>query len=155
MKKLLASILATAAVLMILPATAFADNGQTIVAGTVTLNSLSGSPVSGATVTVVCDGNTQISPPTTVAGAYTVNFSPASLCPNGATAQVTAVKGSDQGNASGQVNEAGDSGINIAILPVVVNSVPEMGVIASVVAAIAAGGAFLVIRRHNSSANVQ
>src|ERR1039458_9910651 len=97
MKKLILSILATVGIAVILPVSAFAaDSGTSYIAGTITKG---GSPLSGASVSVLCDGNTQTSG-TTTAGGYLVSF-PASNCPAGDTATVTATKGSSTGSNSG------------------------------------------------------
>ena len=142
MKKRISLFIATVATLVALPAATFAvpvtEGGITDVAGTVTSN---GSPVSGASVSVNCNGNILTSG-TTAAGGYIVQF-PASECPDGSTAHVTASKGGGSGSKSGTVNGL-TADINLAIINV---SIPEFGVIAGVSAAILGSGAFLAMRR--------
>ena len=107
--------------------------------------------VSGANVTVTCDGN-QLTTVTTGAGAYGVQFIPASLCPDGANATVAASKGSEDGSNSGTVNNAVNSDetlLNVAIVNV--SLVPELGLLTGIVAVIVAGGSFMVIRRRKLS----
>ena len=146
MKKLLLSILATVSIAVILPVSAFADDGGTsTIAGTV---SGKGGPVSGASVSVTCDGNT-LGSGTTVAGAYIVNF-PSSECPAGDTASVTATKGGASGSNSGTVNALG-ADINLAIIPVSI--VPELGALTGAGAAILGGAAFMVVRRKQLNQN--
>ena len=145
MRKLLLSTIAAFAVILILPAAAMAaaPTDTTYVAGTITHNN---SPVSGATVVVTCDSNTATSPPTTVAGAYLVQFS-TSQCPDKATAAVAASKGSLGGSNSGTVNNLTSTPTVINLALVNVSLVPELGIITGVTAAILGGGAFFIIRR--------
>lgn len=141
MKKKIALFITTVFAVAALPVAAFAEGGQSIVAGTVT-NSGTGNPVGGASVSVLCDGHTLTSS-TTSAGAYVVQF-PSADCPNGATAQVTATKGSNSASNSGKVNKLSAS-VNLAIVNVSV--VPEFGIVAGISAAILGGGAFIVMRQ--------
>ncbi|HTB48988.1 MAG TPA: hypothetical protein VK712_02805 [Verrucomicrobiae bacterium] len=145
MKKLLLSILATVGIAVILPVSAFAEGGTSDIAGTVTSK---GNPVSGASVSVLCDGHTLTSG-TTVAGAYIVQF-PGSDCPAGSTATVTATKGGGSGSNSGTVNGLG-ADINLAIVNVSV--VPEFGAVAGAGAALLGGGAFMIVRRKQLNQN--
>ena len=146
MKKLLLSILATIGVAVVLPVSAFAASvGTSDIAGTVTSG---GKDVSGATVSVTCDGNTLTSG-TTVAGGYLVSF-PSSECPAGATATATASKGGGSGSNSGTVNALGTD-INLAIVNVSV--VPELGALTGVGAAVLGGAAFMVVRRKQLNQN--
>src|ERR1700689_3071367 len=143
MKKRISLFIATLATLVALPASALAASTSAI-AGTVTSN---GNPVSGASVSVTCNGHTLTSG-TTVAGAYLVRFSPATNCPAGSTAHVTATKGGHSGSKSGTVNNLG-ADINLAIVNV--SNVPEFGMAAGISAAILGGGAFMVVRRRQLS----
>jgi hypothetical protein len=145
MKKLLLSILATVSLAVILPVSAFAEGGQSDIAGTVTSK---GNPVSGASVSVTCDGHTLTSG-TTVAGAYLVQF-PASDCPAGDTANVTATKSGASGSNSGTVNALG-ADINLAIVNVSI--VPELGALTGVGAAVLGGAAFMAVRRKQLKQN--
>ena len=146
MKKLLLSILATVGIVVILPVSAFAEGvGVSDIAGTITEG---GSPVSGASVTVVCDGNTLTSG-TTVAGAYFVSF-PNSECPTGDTASVTATKDGASGSNSGTVNGL-TTDISLAIVNVSI--VPELGAITGGAAAVLGGAAFMVVRRKHLNQN--
>lgn len=152
MKKIVLSILVSLGLVTILPVAAFADAGITIVGGTVCTTIVncgtpSGVPVSGANVTVKCDGNTQTAT-TSVNGQYGVEFNPSTLCPDGSKATVSASKGPENGSNSGTVNQEGDLALYVAIVNVAI-SVPEFGAITGVAALALGAGAFLVIRRRN------
>jgi hypothetical protein len=144
MKKLLTMLVASLGIMVIMPAAALAATGTTYVTGTVTNG---GSPVVGANVSVVCNGNTMTSS-TTNGGGYIVQFS-ATDCPNGKTAVVTATKGGLNGSNSGPVDDL-TADINLAIVNV---SVPEFGIAAGVVALAAGAGSLVVVRRRHANAN--
>lgn len=153
MKKLLMSILVSVGLLVVLPMSAMAanpgsctpvgDTACTYVAGTITSG---GSPVTGASVTVVCNTNT-LTATTTAGGGYIVEY-PASQCASGSTANVSASKGGKSGSNSGTVNGE-TANINLAIVNV--SLVPELGIITGISAAVIGSGAFLVIRRRQLS----
>ncbi|MEK7152591.1 MAG: hypothetical protein AAB834_01480, partial [Patescibacteria group bacterium] len=127
MKKLILSMLVTLGITLLLPAAAFAAATSTVVSGIVT--DKAGKPVAGATVSVICNGNTKTDT-TDAAGAYGVTFTIAQ-CPSGKTAQAVASKGNSNGVSSGTVN-AGHADINLAVVNVKIVAVPEFGVIAAI-----------------------
>lgn len=148
MKKLLLSILATVGMAIVMPLSASAaTSGVSDVAGTITN---AGNPVAGASVSVTC-GSTTLTSPTTVAGAYFVQFS-STDCPAGSTAHVTATKGGSSGSSSGTVNNlvSEPTVINLAIVNV---SVPEFGIVAGTGAALVGGAAFMIVRRQQLNQN--
>jgi len=128
-------------VALLLPAAAFAAN-STIVSGVVT--DKDGKPVAGATVSVICNGNTKTDT-TDAGGAYAVTFTQAQ-CPSGKTAQVVASKGNNNGANSGVIR-AGHADINLAVLNVKIVPVPEFGAISALAATLFGGGGFMLIRR--------
>jgi hypothetical protein len=138
MKKFLFSLLA-AGVVLVVPVAASA---QSVVAGKVTHN---GTPVNGANVTAVCNTNSKDAY-TNQNGDYAVEFA-VNECPDGETATVVASKNGMGGTGNGQVDGV-TATLNIAIVNV---AVPEFGVIAGIVGSIGAAGAFLVIRRRQST----
>ena len=146
MKKILISTIVTLLSVFAIPAAASATEvsaSQTFISGTVRQ---SGSPVNGASVHVTC--NSVFANDTTDAtGAYGVLFS-ATDCPSGATATASATKGSASGSNSGSV--APHTALNLAIVDVNI-ALPEMGAITGALATVAAGGAFMVIRRRNAN----
>ena len=144
MKRLLLSVTGILAVLLMFPALTFADSSQTVIAGTITKN---GSPVSGASVTVTCDSNV-LTTTSTAIGTYGVTYTPASLCPAGATAHVTADSGGSSGSNSGKVYSEDDT-LNVALVNVSI--LPELGALTGIGAAVLGGGAFMIARRRQSS----
>lgn len=139
MGKRISLFIATVLSVVAMPVATFAAPAVTDVSGVVTHN---GSPVSGASVTVTCNGNSD-SNITDGTGTYLVAFA-ASDCPNGQTATVIATKGPLTGNNSGPVNGITNK-LNIAVVDVAV--VPEYGIIGLTGAAVIGGGAFMVMRR--------
>ncbi len=146
MKKMLIAAIATLAVVVAVPVSAFAANGEiTVVSGTVRAG---GTPVSNADVDVSCNGHVQ-SDMTNGTGGYVVQF-PAADCPTGATVTASATKGGATGNNSGTANQIGGTKLNVAVVDVDV-ALPEMGTIVGGIAALGAGAAFMVVRRKQQS----
>lgn len=139
-KRVLITTIVSVAAMLAFPLSASALSPETDVTGTVTL---SGSPVDHAKVTVVCDGKQRVDF-TDASGAYLVSY-PIADCPAGSPVNVSATKGSDSGANSGTANKI-TTKLNLALVDVTI-SLPEMGLVTGVAAAIAAGAAFLVIRR--------
>src|SRR6476469_2552399 len=134
MKKFFLSMLVTLGVVLAMPMAAFAAT-STVISGIVT--DKDGKPVMGATVSVVCNGNTKTDT-TDISGAYGVTFTDAQ-CPNGKTAQGVASKGNANGANSGTV-KTGHAYINLAVLNVKITSAPEFGVITAIAASLVGGG---------------
>ena len=146
MKKKFSFFIATVLAIVALPVATFAQSGQTIVDGTVTNNAH--AVVSGASVTVTCDGHVQTAT-TNVNGDYLLSYSDTD-CPLGATANVTASKsGQGSGSNSGSIGPTGSSQINIGVVDV--SLVPEFGLIGLTGAILIGGGAFMVLRRRQLS----
>ena len=139
MKKVLKAALAAIVLSLAITASTLAAPAQTDISGYVYNN---GRTVSGAKVTVVCDNNARHDT-TDGSGAYLVHF-PAGQCPDGAKVYVTATKSRKGGENTGNVH-ADTSKLNVSLINV---SLPEFGFVAAGGAAMIAGGAFLVIRRH-------
>jgi len=152
MKRILISAIITLGLIAFLPVTAMADTvpATTLVDGQITLSNDT-TPVIGANVTVRCDDTTLTSTSTSPDGYYYTTFT-SDQCPIGATAYVSANHGDLSGSNSGIVDTV-PMVINLAVVDVPLSSVPEFGVISGVVAFAFGGGAFLVIRRHNSGEN--
>ena len=128
MKKVLLGILvATFASVGIGTASASATPAQTDITGVITANSVA---VAGASVTVLCDGNTLMDT-TDAHGSYLTVF-PIADCAFGSTVKVTATKGGNSGVSSGTVQGI-TTKLNLSIVNV---SIPEYGLIG----AFAAGG---------------
>lgn len=149
MKKVVLSVLVSLVAVFALPLTAYASAN---VDGYV--NDNNGNGVNGASVYATCtdSGNTATGSATSAtvngkAGGYYIQLSPTGTCKAGDTVTVTATKGSTSGTASGTFTNLG-ADVNIALVSVTIG-LPEMGLATGVFAAIAAGGAFLVIRRRN------
>jgi hypothetical protein len=98
---------------------------ETTVTGVVTENHIA---VSGATVTVVCNGHTETDT-TDVYGTYLVHFVSAD-CPFGSTVKVTGQKDDNSGVASGTVRGV-TTKLNLAIVNV---EIPEYGLIGALTA---------------------
>lgn len=107
-------------------ASASAAPPTTDVTGVVTKNQMA---VAGASVTVLCNGNTETDT-TDAQGSYLVTY-PSGQCPFGSTVKVTAVKGGASGVASGTVTGV-TTKLNLAIVNV---SIPEYGTIGAILAA--------------------
>lgn len=132
---LLAVIVASTGVLS---ATAGATPPQSDVTGVITENQVA---VAGATVTVLCNGHTEVDT-TDAAGSYLVTY-PSQDCPFGTTVKVTAEKGDKSGVASGTVQGI-TTKLNLAIVNV---SIPEYGLIGGILAAGAGIGMIAYARR--------
>lgn len=111
---------------------------QTDVTGVVTEKHVA---VAGASVTVICNGNIETDT-TDAQGSYLVTYLSAQ-CPFGTTVKVTAKKGTKSGVASGTVQGI-TTKLNLAIVNV---SVPEYGLIGSVLAGGAGIGLIAYSRR--------
>ena len=138
---LVASAIALAA-LALVPAAAFASGvpaAKTFIEGTVTHL---GAPVSGATVTVVCNGVTQTGV-TNGAGRYQFQDTQVNW-PLDATVTATATKESLTGSNTGTVDYRNKE-INVAVVNV--SAVPEFGAIAGATAVLLGAVAFVFIRR--------
>ena len=121
------------------PVLVYAANSNTDVTGVITIN---GNAVSGANVVVVCN-NHSLTAITDSKGVYSVSFS-ASDCPDGAKATVVATQNNYGGVTTGPITSGAASNLSVDIIN---NSVPEFGVIAGYVTAIAGGIVFLIVRR--------
>lgn len=147
MKKHLASI-ALIAAFVVLPAATFAMGATTDVSGFVTNNKVA---VKGAQVVVTCDGHSKT---TTSAknGGYAVEFT-AKQCPanSNVVAKATTAKGLSGTNSGPASPVSGTTNLNIATISI---AIPEFGTIAGIVAVLIAGGAFLVLRKRNTSSKV-
>jgi len=97
--------------------------------------------VAGATVTVLCRGNTQTDT-TDANGSYLVTYASGD-CPFGSTVKVTAQKDGKSGVASGTVQGI-TTKLNLAIVNV---SIPEYGLIAGILAGTAGIGLIMYSRR--------
>ncbi len=145
MKKILsATLLSLLAVLVFPVAASAATPAQTMVSGVV---KQSGKALAGANVSVTCNG-TSGSDTSDTDGSYLVGFS-AEDCPSGATVTAVASKGDAAGSKTGKANQIGGTKLNVAVVDVDV-ALPEMSTIVSGIAAVGAGGAFLIIRRKQS-----
>lgn len=122
----------------VLSATAGATPPQSDVTGVITENQVA---VAGATVTVLCNGHTEVDT-TDAAGSYLVTY-PSQDCPFGTTVKVTAKKGDKSGVASGTVQGI-TTKLNLAIVNV---SIPEYGLIAGILAGGAGIGMIVYARR--------
>lgn len=111
---------------------------QSDVTGVITENQVA---VAGATVTVLCNGHTEVDT-TDAHGAYLVTY-PSADCPFGTTVKVTAKKGTKSGVASGTVQGI-TTKLNLAIVNV---SIPEYGLIGGVLAGTAGIGMIAYMRR--------
>jgi len=152
-RKILIATLATLGIFVLMPVTAMAANPGCVTGGICsnvagTVSNSSGVPVSGANVSVNCDGYI-LTQTTSGGGGYQVSFD-AGKCPDSSTAVVTATKGNASGTKSGEIYNL-TSTINLAIVNV--SFVPELGVITGIAAVTLGGGAFLVIRRQNLSSH--
>lgn len=144
MKKHLASI-ALIAAFVVLPAATFAASGFTQISGTVYTNN--NQKVSGAKVTVICDGHSKKTI-TASNGSYLVQYA-TKKCPAGSNATASATKGTKTGSNSEKVNNVTGTTINLAIVNI---TIPEFSAILGFIAVLIAGGAFLSIRSRKTNA---
>lgn len=121
--------------------------GATDISGVVTHN---GNPVNNANVTATCNSISE-SDSTDYTGTYIVIFT-SSECYSGLTVNVTASSGNLNGSNSGTVDGL-TARLNVAVVNV--SFVPELGTVTGIAAVTLGGGAFLVIRRHNSGENTK
>lgn len=146
MKKVVLSVLVSLAAVLALPLTAYAFvdtvSGHVYQQGT-------SVGVSGSTVTASCvhKGTTYNSGSSVTSardGAYSITMN--GSCTSGDSFTVFATKDGKTGQTSGTLVEGSNEGHNVAIADVSI-ALPEMGVVTGLAAIVAAGGAFLVIRR--------
>ncbi len=149
MKKKLLLAFAALAVVFAVPASSFAVDNPAVTQITGTVSS-AGSPVGGANVQVTC-GSVSGNDTTDSEGVYLVTFAAAD-CPKGSTTTAAATKGDASGSNSGTANKITNK-LNIALVDVDV-AVPEMGTIVGGIAALGAGGAFLIIRKRQQQAQL-
>ena len=117
--------------------------GNTVVGGTIYENAVT-NPISGASVIVTCNGNTQTDTSQSN-GAYSVLFS-CSQCGEGNTVTVSATDGSLTGTNTGSINMNYPSlSLNVGIVNVPM--VPEFGLIAGLTTVLGALGVFFVVRK--------
>jgi len=140
-KTILGMLVAMFATVGIATASAGATPAQTDITGVITANSVA---VQGASVTVLCDGNTLMDT-TDAHGSYLTVF-PIAKCAFGSTVKVTAQKGGHSGVATGTVQGL-TTKLNLAIVNV---SIPEYGVIGALTAGGAGLGVFAFVRRRQS-----
>ncbi len=142
---LISGAIAFALVVLALPALVSAapvtNPPRTEVTGYVTDATNSNAPLSGANVAVVCNGNTQ-NDISDGDGAYLVSFLAAD-CPVGSSITVSAVSGSMSGSSAGTASKV-TTKLNVAVIDV---AVPEIGMIAAIVALAVGGGAIVYTRR--------
>ncbi len=144
MKKFIVSITGLLAGLILLPMSVSAAPATTSISGAITNN---GSPVFHAKVTVTCNGHVKHVSSNNV-GGYLANFKAAN-CPNGSHVIVSATKKGTGGSSSGTV-AALTSKLNVSVINV---SVPELGTVVGISAAVLGAGSFLIIRRRQLGAH--
>jgi len=138
MKKLAIGVFVAAFVVLGISGPAMAAPPESDVTGVVTENQVA---VAGATVSVLCNGKTEVDT-TDAFGSYLVHFVSAD-CPFGTTVKVTAVKGGKSGVSSGTVQGV-TTKLNLAIVNV---SIPEYGLIGTLLAGGAGVGLIAYMRR--------
>jgi hypothetical protein len=126
-------------------ATVGATPPKSDVTGVITENQVA---VEGATVTVLCNGHTEVDT-TDAFGSYLVTY-PSADCPFGTTVKVTAKKGDKSGVASGTVQGI-TTKLNLAIVNV---SIPEYGLIGGILAG-SAGIGMIAYNRRRQQQNQQ
>lgn len=119
-KKILTILVAVVASVGFASTSVGATPATSVVTGVITDNSVA---VSGASVSVLCNGNTETDT-TNAQGAYLVMY-PSADCVFGSTVKVTATKGGHSGVATGTVQGI-TTKLNLAIVNV---SIPEYGLI--------------------------
>jgi hypothetical protein len=123
--------------MLALPMSSFAA-AKTDVSGNITSG---GNKVSGATVSVTCNGHT-LSDTSNGGGKYKVMFNN-SDCQDSSLVTVVAHKGSQSGSNTGTVNNH-KAGIDVVLASV---SVPEFGGMTALIAVAVAGGAYYFMKR--------
>lgn len=142
MKKIIVGLLAAVVVSVGgLSANVSAAPAQTDVTGVITDNHV---PVAGAMVTVSCGPNTEVDATTDAHGSYLVVF-PIADCPFGSTVKVVGKKGGHSGVTTGTVQGI-TTKLNLAIVNV---SIPEFGLLGSLMAGAAGIGMIGFMRRKN------
>jgi hypothetical protein len=145
MKKVITGLFAAALISVSTVVGVSAAPAKTDVTGVITDNSVA---VAGAMVTVLCNGNTETDT-TDAQGSYLVTY-PSAQCPFGTTVKVTAVKGGKSGVSSGTV-----SGITTKLNLSIVNvSIPEYGLIGTLMAGGAGLGALAYMRRRQQQSQL-
>lgn len=144
-KLILGVLVAVIASASLVSGSAYATPPQSDVTGVITENQVA---VAGATVTVLCNGHTEVDT-TDAQGAYLVTY-PSADCPFGTTVKVTAKKGTKSGVASGTVQGI-TTKLNLAIVNV---SIPEYGMIGGIFAG-GAGIGMLAFARRRQKQNLQ
>ena len=143
MKRVFLSILVAFAITIASLASVFAAANTIDVKGLITVNN---KVINGASVVVVCNSQNLVTT-TNVQGSYTVHFD-AIDCPVGSKATVVATQNKLGGVNTGLITSSSPTTVNINIVNA---TVPEFGIIAGIVAVIAGGIAYLVIRiRHHN-----
>lgn len=142
MKRLLMGVMVAAFAVVSMVSPVAAAPAETDVTGVVTENHV---PVAGATVTVLCNGKTEVDT-TDAAGSYLVHFVSAD-CPFGSTVKVTATKAGKSGVASGTVHGI-TTKLNLAIVNV---SIPEYGLMGMLVAGGVGVGVIAYMRRRQQA----
>jgi hypothetical protein len=117
---------------------------QTDVTGVITKNQIA---VVGATVTVMCNGNT-LTDTSNAQGSYLAVFTTIQ-CPFGSTVKVTAQKGGNSGVASGTIQGI-TTKLNLAIVNV---AIPEYGLIGALTAGGTGFGIIAFTRRRQKQAS--
>jgi len=138
MKRLAIGVFVAAFVVLGISAPAMAASPESDVTGVVTENQVA---VAGASVTVLCNGKTEMDT-TDAFGSYLVHFASAD-CPFGTTVKVTATKDGKSGVMSGTVQGI-TTKLNLAIVNV---SIPEYGLIGTLLAGGAGVGLIAYMRR--------
>lgn len=142
MKKLLIGVMVAAFAVIGVAAPVAAAPAETDVTGVVTENHVA---VAGATVTVLCNGKTEVDT-SDAWGSYLVHFVSAD-CPFGSTVKVTATKAGKSGVASGTVQGI-TTKLNLAIVNV---SIPEYGLIGMLTAGGVGAGVIAYMRRRQQA----
>ena len=141
-KKILTMLAAVVASAGLVTTSVGATPATSVVTGVITDNSVA---VAGASVTVLCNGNTETDT-TNAQGSYLVTY-PSGDCVFGSTVKVTAVKGGHSGVATGTVQGI-TTKLNLAIVNV---SIPEYGLIGAGIAGSLGIGLIAYSRRRQLS----
>ncbi|MDD5192282.1 MAG: hypothetical protein PHH54_01085 [Candidatus Nanoarchaeia archaeon] len=128
--------------------------GWTIVRGRIYDITNNNAPVGNAIVNITCDGHSQIvkslnnDGPNSIMlkGSYFVMF-PQSQCEDGDEAIVTATKGELSGENSGEIENTAVKCLDVGIINVPLNLIPEFGLFAGSLTLVSAVGVFFLVRR--------